>query len=238
MDDTAPAEYTIDELAAHTSVPSRTIRYYQSKGALPKPARRGRKAIYTDQHVERLALIGVLQDRGLQIKAIRDLLKRVDAGEIRIDDWLGLQDQLSARWDDAPRVFTAEELTEKGGARPGLIADLVRLGVLERQRDRYLAHSPALLQVLLELTEAGIALDVAHDTTELARTHLRKLSRDLTRHLVRHAGKGFGGDGSPADLDAALEAARPLTLAVVRTVFAMEMERALGELAASGELPR
>ena len=31
----AAAEYTIDELATLTRVPSRTIRFYQSKGALP-----------------------------------------------------------------------------------------------------------------------------------------------------------------------------------------------------------
>ena len=56
------ASYTIDELSAHTGVPSRTIRFYQSSGALQKPAKRGRIAYYGPEHVERLALIGQLQD--------------------------------------------------------------------------------------------------------------------------------------------------------------------------------
>ena len=55
-----PHDYSIDELAAHTGIPSRTIRFYQSKGALPTPERRGRKAFYTNAHVERLALIGAI----------------------------------------------------------------------------------------------------------------------------------------------------------------------------------
>ena len=66
------ATYTIDQLAALTGVPSRTIRFYQSKGALPAPVRRGRKAYYGSSHVERLELIARLQDRGLQIRAIRN----------------------------------------------------------------------------------------------------------------------------------------------------------------------
>ena len=37
-------EYTIDELARVSRVPSRTIRFYQSEGALPKPTIKGRVA--------------------------------------------------------------------------------------------------------------------------------------------------------------------------------------------------
>ena len=41
----ADAEHTIDELASLSQVPSRTIRFYQSRGA-PKPVIRGRVAFY------------------------------------------------------------------------------------------------------------------------------------------------------------------------------------------------
>src|ERR1700736_252629 len=44
--------YTIDQLAAVTSVPSRTIRFYQAQGALPRPHRVGRVAHYGPEHVE------------------------------------------------------------------------------------------------------------------------------------------------------------------------------------------
>src|SRR5207302_4738297 len=87
-DDDAPAtEYTIDQLATLTRVPSRTIRFYQSKGALPSPRIRGRVAYYGPDHIERLKLIGSLQDRGLRIRAIRDLLVQADKGELALNEW-------------------------------------------------------------------------------------------------------------------------------------------------------
>ena len=48
---------TIDQIAAVTGIPGRTIRYYQSRGALMPPEIRGRVAYYSEQHVERLELI-------------------------------------------------------------------------------------------------------------------------------------------------------------------------------------
>ena len=72
--------YTIDELAGLTGVPSRTIRFYQSKGTLPSPQRKGRVALYGPEHVDRLKLIAELQDRGLRLDAIRDVLGELEVG--------------------------------------------------------------------------------------------------------------------------------------------------------------
>src|SRR5215831_186557 len=94
----AAPEYTIDELAQVSEVPSRTIRFYQSKGALPRPQIRGRVAFYGPAHVERLKLIASLQDRGLRIDAIRDLVARIDKGELDVNEWLGIEQQLQASW--------------------------------------------------------------------------------------------------------------------------------------------
>src|SRR6184192_3936279 len=87
-DAAAQREYTIDELAAVARVPSRTIRFYQSTGALPRPRIRGRVAYYDESHIARLKLIGTLQDRGLRIRAIRELLVRADRGELALNEWL------------------------------------------------------------------------------------------------------------------------------------------------------
>src|SRR3954447_4763659 len=76
----AQAEFTIDELASAASVPSRTIRFYQSRGALMPPEVRGRVAYYGRSHLERLKLIAQLQDRGLRIDTIRDLVTSIDRG--------------------------------------------------------------------------------------------------------------------------------------------------------------
>ena len=99
----------IDELAAASRVPSRTIRFYQSRGALMHPEIRGRVAYYGKQHVERLKLIAQLQDRGLRIDAIGDLMKRIDRGEVDLAEWLGVEEQVQAPWAlDQARTVTEE----------------------------------------------------------------------------------------------------------------------------------
>ena len=76
--DAGAATMTIDDLAAAAKVPTRTIRFYQARGALQRPEIRGRTAYYGPAHVERLKLIAQLQDRGLRISAIRDLVSSID----------------------------------------------------------------------------------------------------------------------------------------------------------------
>lgn len=229
-------EYTIDELTAHTRVPSRTIRYYQSKGVLPNPEVRGRKAFYGEAHVERLGQIAMLQDRGLQIKAIRDLMWRIDRGELVLDDWLGLEDRIQARWgDDGPALLAEGELKERVGAgRVGVIAELTRLGVIERQGDAWLVPSPTLLRSFLTMEAAGIDLRVAKAAADIARRHLGRMADELAEHYARHAGEGFGASTAPGDLAEAFDAARPLGQVVVHTILGQEMERAMRDLVKSG----
>ena len=231
-------EYTIDQLAAETGVPSRTIRFYQSKGALPSPEIRGRKAIYSQAHVERLELIGTLQERGLRIRAIRDLVARIDSGELALDEWLGLQDKLHRPWaEDQPRLFTRAELRELAG-RKHVVADLARLGLVTESGDRFLAESPAMLTLLLKMEKAGIDLDVAKGAADLARKNLAKTASQLGYHYTKHAGKGFGRSASAADLTEAFDALPALTRELVELTFGQEMERTLRELISSGQVAK
>jgi len=233
-------EYTIDELAAHTRIPSRTIRFYQSKGALQKPEIRGRKAFYTDIHVERLELIGTLQDRGLRIRAIRDLVARIDSGELALDEWLGLEAQLNTRFGtDTPKILNEGELKGLlGDHRRGVLHDLIRLGLIERQGDAYLASSPSMIQTLVKMDAAGIDVDVAKQAADITRKHLAKLTYALGKHYIKNAGVGFGRTTSAADLNEAFGAARPLGQTVVHTIFGQEMEKVLRELVDSGRVAK
>jgi DNA-binding transcriptional MerR regulator len=236
-----PVEYTIDELATLTRVPSRTIRFYQSKGALPGPRIRGRVAYYGPDHVERLKLIGSLQDRGLRIKAIRDLLAQADKGELALGEWLGLDVALQEPWaDDRPRMFSEAELHELVGARPGAIAELIDLGAVERHGDSYLVHSPGLLQVALRLEAAGVDLSTGVGASNILRKHLHRAADEVTAFFYKRIGEGFGRDITAADLTAAYKALRPIGPEAVRLIFGHEMERALRKLLESGataELP-
>ena len=231
----AAPEYSIDTLAAHTGVPSRTIRFYQSKGALQKPEIRGRKAFYVDAHVERLELIGQLKDRGLRIRAIRDLVSRFEAGELVLSEWLGLQDTLVAPWsNDGPSLLSEADLGKLIGPLPhGKLSELVRLKLVERKEDKFLVSNPQRLQTLIQLEEQGIAVSVSAAAVDRSRKHTAKLAKELTSLFESHAGEGFGG-AEPTELNQAIEAWREQGPGLVAGVFAEEMRRVLLDLMTTG----
>lgn len=224
------AEYTIDELATVTRVPSRTIRFYQSAGALPKPTIRGRVAIYGKAHVERLEQIAMLQDRGLQIKAIRSVIEQAEKGEFSIQEWLGLHDKLSSPWaGDRPKILGEAELQALlKEHRPGLAAELVRTQAVERRADTWLVNSPALLDLALRLERVGVTVDQSREAAGLLHKHLSKLAQDLTTFFIERT--DMGGEA----LDRAYEEFRPVSIEAVRIMFAREMERAVRKANESG----
>jgi DNA-binding transcriptional MerR regulator len=227
----ATERYTIDELAAATRVSSRTIRFYQSKGALPRPKIKGRVAYYSEHHVERLGLIAKLQDQGLRIRAIRDLLAKSDRGQLVIGEWLGFKAALQAPWaEDRPRLLDEDELYQLlGDRREGLVGQLLRLKVIKKDRDTYAVRSPALVQIAMKLSAAGIDLETAIDGARVLRKHLSKAAGELADHFFKHTGgNALGG---------AFDALRPAGMEAVQLIFAQEIERAIAKLIDSGKLP-
>ncbi|MEP7055318.1 MAG: MerR family transcriptional regulator [Actinomycetota bacterium] len=71
---TATAEpMRIGALAELTGVTTRTIRYYESLGLLPAPARRGAQRSYTQDDVARLRLIELHKELGLSLDEILEV---------------------------------------------------------------------------------------------------------------------------------------------------------------------
>jgi DNA-binding transcriptional MerR regulator len=229
------AELTIDEIASASRVASRTIRFYQSRGALMAPEIRGRVAYYGEKHLERLKLIAQLQDRGISIDGIRDLLASIDKGETDLGEWLGVEQALQTSWaNDHPRTVTESELYELAGTRrPGLIADLVRARLLEKRGEVLFLLSPALLSVAMKLEAAGIDLDTAVKGAEIVRKHMARTASDLVDLLVKRASDG---EIETSDPPALFQALRPTGLEAVRVIFGREMERALRKLLESGKM--
>ncbi len=227
------ARYTIDELAALTGVPSRTIRFYQSKCALPSPVRRGRKAYYGEAHVERLELIARLQDRGLQIRAIRNLLDQLDAGRTSMEDWFGFEAELRTPWsEDVPALLSESEIRARLEDRPpGLLAALVKTGLLEREANQYLVRSPALLNMALTLERHGIDIETAQEATTILSRHLSKAAKELSLYFHEHLHERFA-EGS-SDL---LSALKPVALDAASVVFAHEIQKALEQMLQEGRL--
>lgn len=232
---TPAAGLTIDELAAHAGVPTRTIRFYQARGALMKPEIRGRVAYYGDAHVERLRLIAQLQDRGLTIDAIRDLVGAIDRGELDLAEWLGIEREVGAPWaDDAARTVDEAGLYALAGTkRPGLIADLVHHQLVERRGDVFVVPSPALLSIAVRLAAAGVDLGTARRASGILHKHLGRAVKELVALFVERV---QDGDLALGDPEATFATLRALGTEAVKVMFAREMEAKLRALVSSGAL--
>lgn len=236
-----PGEYTIDELAARTGVPSRTIRFYQAKGVLAAPRKRGRVAMYNAAHAEQLKVVGELQDKGLHLRAIRDIICREDLDSDAIRSWLGVGERLGSLSKDFPVLLTADELKKQLGDPPaGLVSRLVNRGALQVQGEgvnrRYLVQSPGLLAVGRRLREAGIDIEIALTLREILERRLARAAREVVDYAVKHLGQGFGRSARPEDVVAAVEALLQNDVGgeAIRLIFAKEVERAISETLRDG----
>jgi DNA-binding transcriptional MerR regulator len=234
-----PVAYTLLELAEASGVTERTIRYYQAERVLPRPGKHGRDAVYGDEHLDRLVLIGELRDRGLTLSTIRDLVA-TDSPVRTVSEWLGVDATLSAPWsDDRPRTFTQDELAalvaEYGATKPGVIGELQHAGFVTPFTDgTWTVDSPTLLRHALQLRQAGVDIEVTARVRDLLRRRLAKAVDDTVKLLVERTGTGFAGGASPEEIDAAVGALRPVALEMSSVVLAQEVERALSDLVDSG----
>jgi DNA-binding transcriptional MerR regulator len=64
----------VAELAERSGVSVRNIRFYHQAGVLPRPRMQGRVGWYGAEHLERLAFVRRLQQRGYSLAAIADMV--------------------------------------------------------------------------------------------------------------------------------------------------------------------
>lgn len=85
-----PPGMRIGQLAERLGINAKTIRYYESIGLLPRPARRssGYRS-YGEQDAERLTFVRTAQRFGLRLDQIREILAFRDRGERPCDFVLG-----------------------------------------------------------------------------------------------------------------------------------------------------
>lgn len=175
--------YRVDDLAEACGVTVDTVRYYQTLGLLPRPAREGRIAWYDDEHVWRLERIKELKERGFTLAMIgRALDGRLDPSEEALAG--ALAEPLPGEQASDGVALTLEELAERTGLTPAL------LEVLERERlliprvadgeRRYTSEDIAAVQAGLALLEAGVPLS---ELLELARRHDEAM-RATAEHAV------------------------------------------------------
>jgi DNA-binding transcriptional MerR regulator len=230
-------QYTIDDLAARTGMPTRRIRYYQTEGVLPPPVRTGRNATYGPDHLRRLELIAELHRHGLRLGAIADIVNR---GETRLDaglrDLLRNQSRITAGWEvPGPRTYSPAEIEAMIGHLPARHQrDLFAHEFLKRQPDGTArAEQPAILDISIRLLEVDVDVETAAIAGALMQPSLAELADELVRVFLGRVGKGFTAHGSPDEIDRALDVLRPAA-AEAAAVFLVRfigeaIDRQLGE---------
>lgn len=78
-----PASYSLDELSREAGVTPRTVRYYIAEGLLPPPDSTGRNARYSQDHLDRLLLIGGFKEQYLPLKEIRARITSMSPEDIQ-----------------------------------------------------------------------------------------------------------------------------------------------------------
>ena len=244
--------YRVDELAARCGLSVDTVRYYQSKGLLPRPEREGRVAWYGEEHAERLVRIRGLQARGLSLAVIgRVLAGDLDAGEQALA--AALAEPLEPADAEGER-FGLAELGRRTGVSGTLLEALEREGLLVPRSDdpetAYTAADGTVVGAGLALLQAGVPLS---ELLALAREHdaaIRAVTEravDLFARYVRDPIRGTATDdehGAQQMVDA-LRAMLPATSELVahhfrRRLLSAARERIAGDgaaLPAGGESP-
>lgn len=160
--------YRVEELATHCGVSVDTIRYYQRMDVLPRPQREGRVAWYSDEHVERLAQVQRLQQRGLSLAMIARVLSgNTDASEQALA--AALAGPLPG---EEPDRLTLEQLAERTGVSETLLEVVEREGLLVARSDDpeapYTSADVDAVRAGVALLEAGVPLS---ELLALAREH-------------------------------------------------------------------
>lgn len=230
-----PVELRVEELAARGHVSVDTIRYYQARGLLHPPLRRGRVALYDGSHVERLGRIRVLQQRGFSLATIARVLN----GQLDEADQALVRAVVA---ETAPAsetaLLTMDQLADRTGVPMAVLQALANEGLLVPlqigDRRGYTEDDVAAARAGLRFLEWGVPLSallaVATEhhqaVTQLAR-HAVALFDDHVRARLRSSEPpGASADAPPAPTGDLAEAFHVL-LAAATTVVQHHFTRVL-----------
>jgi DNA-binding transcriptional MerR regulator len=233
------SEYRVDDLARASGMSVRNIRAYQDRGLLPPPRREGRVGVYSEAHLARLRLIANLLERGYTFAHIQEFIEAWQRGH-DVPDLLGLEEVLTSDWsDESPEYVTLDQLQTMFGAgsfTPEEIERAISLDLLISQgEDRYVMPSPRLIHAGVELSNAGIPLQLIFNISEALATDIDESARILVDAISEHI---FGGDPEKWTLDekeipeisATIRRLRPMAQVAVDVYFNRAMERRVRQL--------
>lgn len=214
---------------------SRNIRAYREKGLLPPPELQGRTGYYTEEHVQRLAIIEDLQDRGFSLEAIRQTLDAWSVGG-DFSHLVGLQSVLSSPFhSEVPGQETVASLEARfpeARSDPSLVTRAIALGLLQVEDDGTLrVPSPLLVEAGTELAAGGVPLAEILDLFEQVQSDMADVAEQFVgiveRNLVGPADLAMPRAGQPAVMVERLQRLKPLAMEVIRPVLARQLSRSI-----------
>ena len=168
-------EYRVEALAAAAGIRVDTVRFYQSRGLLPKPGRRGRLAIYDAGHLQRLRRIRSLVEQGFSLAQIGRVLK-ADGRSRSAEPLLAVL----ADEGGAARTYTRAELAAEVGIPEALVQAVEAAGLgepLERDGEPLFVEADVeMARAALSILGAGFPLDMLLGLSTRHADHIREVA--------------------------------------------------------------
>lgn len=223
-------DYRIEDLAEAARTTVRNVRSYQERGLLPPPRREGRVAYYSEEHLARLRVIGMLLERGYSLGNIQEMIETWESGgDLR--ELLGFEVAVTSPFtDEIPATIGLPELNELFGTLdPMAIARAVELSLLRVDGGRFLVPSMRLLRVGAELHKLGIPLAALLDELAELRADVDRIARRFVRLVLVHV-FDYASDTVPPPREAqrladVVRRLRPLAGVVVEDALGLALER-------------
>ena len=226
----ATREYRIGDLARAAGITVRTVRYYQERKLLPPPRRAGRVGWYSETHLARLRIIGVLLNRGHTLGGAGELLSAWEQG-YDLATLLGIEQAMTASWSDdaaVPVTVAGVSALLQDQLTAEVLAEAIRLGYIEVDGDRVIRISPRLLETTTALVREGIPLPAILAAGRELQAGLDKMASLLVDLVIGNVLGRSGGPPRPdevARLADTIERLRPVARTVIDTEFARAMDR-------------
>ncbi|MEE8165359.1 MAG: MerR family transcriptional regulator [Myxococcota bacterium] len=174
-------ELRVAELAEAAGVGVDTVRFYQARGLIPAPLRRGRFAIYSEQHLERLRRVRSLLDSGFSLAQIRQILEtdpeQPTARGVERSEQGSLLEALADR-SIGDGTLSRPELAAQTGVPEALIASSIEAGLITpveiHGQQRFPRSDIEMLKSALEILGMGLPLD---RLLELGAQHAQHIER-------------------------------------------------------------
>ncbi len=214
-------EFTVEQLAKAAGVNIDTIRFYQAKGLLSAPRREGRRARYTERHLEVLQRIRRYQAEGLSLAVVKRLLGAGGRGS----KTAALLEAVAAERGE-PALGRAE-LAERAGVPEALLASLEAAGLLAPMRvggaARYGEADVRMARAGLEVLGAGVPLP---ELMQLAVEHARHVEH-VAEEAVALFDRAVHADGDADTTPGRVSEAFRRLVPAVTTLVALHFQRTL-----------